>query len=200
MVENAVAFAGTVRARSCGPILLAHGVGAHESGARRVTAYSRVRLGLKQLVDGWLPADEVDKLPKLLLGSVIGQTDAKPRDDVRWIWLQERQALHLWRGQTPRATVRAGGVEVRSERGQRLVQAAEVQGFQVEVSEIWDEVELLLNTSSGTIRLAAKTDRTVLTDPSYDEDQLEADIAWATDFAERAADLMGVLYIEPELD
>ncbi|MCP4807030.1 MAG: hypothetical protein GY913_26710 [Proteobacteria bacterium] len=200
MVENAVAFAGTVRARSCGPILLAHCAGAHESGARRVVAYSRVRLGLKLLVDAWLPADDVDKLPRLLLGAVVGQADAKPRENVSWVWLHERTALHLWRGTAPRVTVRAGGVEVRSERGQKLIQTGWIQGLQVEVSEIWDECEVLLNTSDGTVTLASKKDRSVLSDPDYDEEDVETDIAWATEFAERAADLLGVMYMEPDLD
>lgn len=196
---NAVSFAAQVRTNSCGPILLARCDGVVD-GAERVVAYSRVRLGLKRLADGWIPRDEVEKLPKLLLGSVVGRADPKPGQDVGWVWLRERDALLLWRGERPRATIRAGGVELRTDRGQRLFQGAQISGLQVEVSEIWDTAELLLNTSEGAATLASKTDRDVLRDPTYTEERIEADIAWMTELGEAAADLLGVLYIEPELD
>ncbi|HJN77426.1 MAG TPA: PH domain-containing protein [Myxococcota bacterium] len=98
----------------------------------------------------------------------------------------------LWSELKLRVGARASGVELRGATGTRTIPRASILGLKVEVSEIWDTVRVMATTRHGPVGLVAKTDRSVLRDPDYDEDSLVRDTYWVTSFAEAVADKLGV--------
>ena len=199
MVEtlNAVQYAQRVRQRSVGPILLAE-AGSAKEGARRIVSYSVVGQGLKLLDDRHIDGESAPQLGRILLGSRPATCDAKPGEPARLVWCEDGESIKLWADLRLRVGARPSGIEVRGSSGTKSLPRSSVRAIRVTLSDIWDTLRVEAVLGEGKVGLTAKTDRSVLRDPRYDEEDLVRDNAWLVDFARAVAQRVGAPLQLPE--